>query len=157
MEGQSLDASSVNPQEITVEELDELVRDLFRQRATIEGMQAKVTDENKKLAELEAKAVKYLKALNRKEYKCPAGTISVNPKWRFNLPQGEENWAAFKEHLKREGLFDQMLSINSNTYNAYVNSRRQEAEEKGEFHWEIPGVPEGKLFEALSVRKGKGE
>ena len=141
---------------VTVADLDQLVEDIFQQKSKIEEMEAVTSEENKKLQALENKAVLYLEELGRDSYKSPAGSVGIQEKWRFALPKSEEDRVAFFSYLKEKGVFDQLITVNSNTYNSFVSKEWELAKESGEglsFH--IPGVPEPSLFKMLTKRKSK--
>jgi hypothetical protein len=129
---------------------------LGNEKDTIEQMERAVTEENKKLALLEAKAVAWLDELGRESYKHPRGSIGVNEKWRFNLPQGDENKAKFFNYLRERGLYDKYATVNANSYNSFLLAEWEVAKEEGRgMEFSVPGVPEPKFFRALSTRKGK--
>lgn len=143
-------------QGITVQELDQLVAELFEQRQKIEAMEEQVTTENKKLAFMKSKIVDYLKELGREDFKSASGSVSVKAQWRVNLPKSEEDRAAFFAHLKDRGIFDSMITVNSNTLNSYFREEWEAAQESGDaMNFKMPGIGEPKLFEDLYVRKGK--
>jgi hypothetical protein len=141
---------------VTVEQLDAIVEKIFEQRTKIEEMGKLVTEENKILAKLEASAVAHLEELGRESYKAPHGTIRINEKWRFNLPQSDEDKALFFEYLRERDLFDKYATVNSSSYNSFLNAEWEIAREEGRgMEFKVPGVPEPKFFRALGVTKGK--
>jgi hypothetical protein len=140
----------------TVKELDELVEQIFAQREKIEEMDAAVTVENKILAALEKKAADWLDELGRDKFQSPKGTVYVQEKWRFNLPQTDEDKKLFFDWLRAKGIFDKYATVNSNSYNSLLLAEWEAAKEAGEgMHFSVPGVPEPKFNRLLGVRKGK--
>lgn len=140
---------------ITVEDLDALVAELFKQRAICDSMSAQWTEENKKLAAMQAKVTTYLKELGRKEYKTPEGGLSIVQKWQVTLPKGEENRTKFFNYLKEQGVFDSLISVNSNTLQSYYKTEFENAKAQGNFEFELPGLGPATLHETITMRKAK--
>lgn len=147
--------SEVSP-EVSVAELDQLCQDIADMRVKIAEEEAKITPLNKRLAEMEIKAAAYLDALGRDNFQSKAGTIYMNESWRFNLPKTDEDKKAFFDYLRAQGLYDKYATVNSTSYNSYLNTEWEVAKQEGrgmEFH--IPGVPEPTLFRKAAFRKAK--
>lgn len=137
----------------TVAEFDSLVNALFDQREKIKKMNEALAVENQALDAMEQKLVLWLDQLKREKYQHPRGTIFMREMWRWNLPEGAENKEIFYRHLKDRGLFEQMATIHSSTYNAFLKAEWDAAKERGEgFDFKLPGVPEPKLYRALGTR-----
>jgi len=139
---------------VTVEELDALVLAINTQRHKIEEMEAAVTVENKVVAALEAKAVEYLEALGRDSYKSPFGSLSIRESIRWNLPTGPDQWKALFQHFKETGIYEGMVTVNSQKLNSWAKKEMEVATEEGrgmDFH--IPGLEQPKIHRSLAFRK----
>lgn len=140
--------------EVTVAELDTLVKLISEQRAVIEEADRITASMNIELARLQGKVVQYLKELNRDNYKSPHGTVSVKQNWRVNLPQTDEDKKALFEHLRERGIFDRYATVNSQSLNSLYMADWAAATQEGRgMDFRMPGIGEPKLFEALSYRK----
>lgn len=140
--------------EVTVQELDTLVLAINTQRNKIDEMDAALTVENKVLASLEAKAVEYLEALGRDNYKSPYGALSIRESIRWNLPSGPDQWQRLFHHFKETGIFDGMITVNSQKLNSWAKKEMEVATEEGrgmDFH--IPGLEQPKMHRSLAFRK----
>lgn len=141
--------------DVTVAELDELCKNMKEQREKIALMEEELTSENKKLAVLEAKAVEYLEQLGRENYKSDFGTIGFRNDWRFNLPSSPEAWSQLFSHFKAKGIYDGMITVNSNKLNSYAKEEMKMALESGEImDFKIPGLEPPKSYKKLTFRKG---
>lgn len=151
-----MDATPRPGQGITVQELDNLVAELFAQREKIDAMEMAVTEENKKLSAMKTKIVAYLKELEREDFKSAAGNVSIRSTWRVNLPKTEEDRAAFFTYLRERGIFDAMVTVNANTLNSFYREEWEAAQQSGDaMNFTMPGIGEPKLFEDLNIRRGK--
>lgn len=154
-EAQGASPDAAPQSEVKVRELYELVEQVRKQEEVVDEISSKLSAENKILNEMKMRAAGYVRELGQDEFRTPMGTIRLSSKWRWNLPESEEAWNEFKAHLQAKGLADKLLSINSASYVAYLNSLRKEAIEMGNPNWEPPGVPQGKMFETVSIVKGR--
>lgn len=124
---------------------------------------ADLRDEEKAAAEIKAEISQKLEAKEQRvleilmensltNYKAPDGTMSLSFRLSARLPHGEER-VKFYEHLKAQGKFDELISVSSPTFNAYVKEQFELAQEQGLGEPEIPGVTEVKTLPRLSFRR----
>lgn len=142
--------------DVTVRELDVLVEDL-KGLELAKDAAAKVTTElNKKIAQVEGRIVHYLKDLDRDQYDSPHGKLTIRPKWRVNLPKGQ-NKLEFFEYLRERGIFEEYATVNSNSLNALYMADWQDAQKRGEgMTFTMPGIDAPTLFESLDFKLKKG-
>lgn len=139
---------------ISAKALDLLAQAMFEQRAKIDEMSAKVTEENKSLMSLEAKFASHLKELDRKSYASPHGTVSLTERWSYKLPHDDEARTQFFDYLKELGVYDRMVGVNAATLTSFCKKQQEAADEEGKgFDFKIPGIEAPKLFETVSMRK----
>lgn len=142
--------------EVTVKELDELSKAIFQQRAVIEEKEAVVKEANKVLQQLEMKMAAHLKELDRDNYKSAYGIISRSERVSYRMPQTDEDRAAFFQYLKDIGAYERMVSVNSQTLNAFAKEQQRIADEEGHgFDFKIPGLGQPSVFETVIVKRAK--
>lgn len=142
--------------EITVDAIEGMAKSLKELREEIDADKAILSEKNAALDELENKIVLTLKELGKTSYRSEYGTVSRNEKWRVNLPATPEDRAEFFEYLKNKGLFENMITVNSNTLNSYYMKEWEQAkggDPEEALNFKVPGIGEPKLYEALSFRK----
>lgn len=141
-------------EKVTVSDLDALVEKIFQQRQKIEALGEETTKLNLELAKMKEQMVLFLKELGREKYATPLGTVSIKERWSVTTPKSPEDRAAFFNYLKEKGLYEELVSVNSQTLNAFFRSEWDAAIEKGEaMTFKIPGLDNPKLFQDLSIRK----
>lgn len=139
-------------------ELGKLVEAIFDQKVKIEKMEDALTLENKALAALEQKAVAWLEELQWDKFTHRRGTISINEKWRFNLPATDADKQAFFNYLRERGLYDKYATVNANAYNSFLLAEWEAEKQAGRgMDFAVPGVPEPKFFRALSTLKARSK
>ena len=141
---------------LTLADLDQFVKDLKDKRAEADTAKEALSEINKSIAQLESKAVALLKELGRKNFTSPSGTITVEQKWRVNLPTSDNAKMELFEHFKSRGIFEKYATVNSNSLNSLYLSDWEEAKKEGRgMEFSMPGVDAPKLHEALKFIKGK--
>lgn len=141
-------------QSITVDQLTrqcQKIADLRWEESQLSMTKKKVTEE------LELAEKEMLEMLNQsglKNFKSPVGTVSISHRTSVKTPKTEEDRQAFFEYLKSKGLYDTMISVNSATLNSFYKAEFEEAKERGDDDFEIPGIKEVTIDQNLSFRRG---
>jgi hypothetical protein len=96
---------------------------------------------------------------NMTAYKGPAGTgtVIVSSRTSVKTPKTPEEKELFFSWLKQEGLFDNMISVNSMTLNKLYKELFQKAQEAEDIDFidrGIPGIGKPVVTPAISYRKG---
>lgn len=154
-------ASPASPVTITVADLDALIVKYF-DILQIDKIKAELalTTVNKEIGSIESKLVTYLKALDRREYKHPRGTVKVVNKWRVNGPQTDADKAALFAWLKERGIYDKYATVNVASINALFLAEweaMKKADPEAALTFNMPGIGAPKLFEALGKKRGNEE
>ena len=141
---------------VTVEEFEGLVDTIAKQRDVCDGKKEELKEENRKLAVLEEKAVLLMKKLGRTNYKGLSGTMYIGHRLSVKVPAGDENRSKFFDYLKGKGIFDRMITVNSNTLNSYYKTEHEKAEADGKLsEFKIPGIDEPTIVERLNFKRSK--
>ena len=140
-------------QNVSVEQFDGICKATFEQRLVCEEIEAKLSEENKKLEELKNKLVKLLEATNRDSWKSPYGTVSRVERTSITMPKDPESKEKFFAYLKNKGIFENLITIHSQTLNSWYKQEKEVAESEGNFHFKVEGLPEPKTTYTLSMRK----
>ena len=82
-------------------------------------------------------------------------TFYTQNKESVRIPKDEESKAAFFEWLKEQGLFDSMISVNSQTLNSLYRAKSEEALKEGVLDFRIPGIDEPTTYKQLGMRRSK--
>ncbi len=138
---------------VTVEALDQLVKDLFAKRQEIEEETLKLTQMNKDRAEMEGRIAGFLKELGRDNFKTPDGTVGFRRVWSTTLPKTDEEKKALADWMKERNIYDKYRTFNSQAINSLFLQERDAAQKTGEFFTTLPGCGEPKMFETITTRK----
>ncbi len=142
--------------QVTALEFEQLCEALYGERAKYDVLKEQAKDQNSRVEKLEAQILSYLKAMGRDSYKSKLGTISKIAKRSWALPKSDEDRRAFFNALRLDGVFDGMISVNSNTMNAFMKEKFELAEAEGRSAaFAYPGIGEPSVFDSIRVVKGK--
>lgn len=133
------------------------MENLMKEYADIRGQLDDLHDEEKKLNEaklaVERKILSELKAVGNESYKSSLGTAYISTNLSYKIPKDEANRTALFDYLKKQGTFDTLITVNSQTFNAWCKAETQAAQEAGIFPFAIPGVEDPISYETIRFRK----
>lgn len=147
---------SVVPDDTTLQQMDELGQHLAALMRVKEEAQAVLDDASGKVEEQKKKLLAYLKHFNREKFEIPGvGTFYVRQQFSVKTPKSPEDRDAFFNYLKAKGAFDDMITVNHATLNAYYNAELDAAQQTGIENFKIPGLGDPTLYETINMRKAK--
>lgn len=121
---------------------------LRNEKAALETQVAKIQE---KLNPLTAELVKILETMDLKRFDGTLGRVNLVTINYVNSPKGETEKKAFFDHLKAEGIFEDMASVHHKTINSYFNEKYERAVAEGT-ELNIPGL---EVQQRVELRKGK--
>lgn len=141
----------------TLQEFEKICAQAFEIRAGIDVLEDRVKDEKKRLEEFENKIAAILEAHEKQSYQSAQGTVYIHEVTSFKLPEGAENKKLFFEHLKKKGIFEDMVSVHSKTLNSYCKKEMEAAIEQGNVTYKVPGIEDPVTIKDVRFRKAKGK
>lgn len=141
--------TSVSMQEFT--NLCNETWEMYRKVAE-ESERIKVLSE--KLNEMKSKVLAYMEHYELEKQHIPGyGTLSITNRFSVRVPKGDDKLKFF-EFLKEKGVFEDMVTVNSQTLNSWYKEQLEEQLNAGNPDWMAPGIGEAKLSKTLAFRKG---
>lgn len=145
------------PTQTTVKEVDTLCELYFVAREQIEEKKAALKEDEENLKKVEAKIIEFLNEYGKSSWKTDRGTLTRVERWSVTTPKSPEDKQAFFEYLKERGVYDDMISVNSRTLQAFYREEQEQAVRSGkvatELDFKIPGIDEPKMVQTLSRRR----
>ena len=129
--------------EISVVELRSKVDNWLRLKKEIKQIE-QATEEaiaplQKSLSAQEQELLSIMEAMDIKKFDGSIGKISVLETEYVNNPATEDDKKAFFDYLKKEGIFDEMVSVHYQKLNSFFKTKMQEAIDNQE-PLNIPGL-----------------
>lgn len=140
---------------ITVEEMNKKVEDIQAKEVEYEAAKEVSTKLGREVDRLYEEIGKMLLDLGQNSFKTPLGTISLRERTSFKVPKDEESRTEFFEKLKEMGVFDSMITVNSNTLNSFLKAEYESAKARGDdmVTYRFAGVEPPTISVTASLRK----
>jgi hypothetical protein len=139
--------------EVTLSSLNKLCAD-YKQACDEEAIKE---EELKKYTEakksIEYKILTILKEQNLPNFKTAMGTFSVKNNKSVAQPENIEEKRKLFDYLREQGIFEEMVNVNSRTLNSWAAKEVEAKEKEGVFGWAPPGLKVPTLHQSLSYRK----
>lgn len=141
--------------ENTLQEMEKLVEGLFNAKEALEQLAAQEKEIQTIRRELENKIMSKLKEVGNTTYVSKFGRASIKTSLSYKTPKDSEAKKKLFEYIKGKGddVYNSLLSVNSQTLNAWAKAENQNAADNGIFPFEIPGLDEPISYETISFRK----
>lgn len=146
----------VIPDDTSIAEMDQIGQDLAALEAVKDEAKKVLEDATKKVEAQKKKLLAYLKHFNREKFEVPGvGTFYIRSQFSVKTPKSPESREAFFSYLKNKGAFDDLITVNHATLNAFYNAELEAARESGVEDFKIPGLDDPTLYETVNMRKAK--
>jgi len=141
---------------VTMKEFERLGEGLFLRRKRKKILE----DELKKIREeeniIKKKILSFMDAYKKKTYEFGGlGKIIRSERLSWRVPKDNVSRHHFFSYLKSRGVFDELITVNSNTMNAFCKQEIEAKKEEGDFDFVIPGVGEYTRTEDIRIKEEK--
>ena len=137
------------------------VKDLEVQMARVRelrDLEAKAAEAKKEimsqLEQEESRMLALLTECDLDSFKCKFGMVYKSYRDSIRTPKTPEDKQALFDFLKKLGVFDDMISVNSMTLLSFWKEQMQLARDRGDEEFKVPGINEVTTNEILNFRKG---
>lgn len=142
-------------EKMDLSQFDNLCEEIFQQRARIAKLEEELDPEKKRLDELERKMLLIMEETDRDKIHVKGhGTLYIMNRFTVQTPKSLEDKRALFHYLSDKGIFDEMVSVNSQTLNSFYKTEMEQAIAEGNVDFKIPGVGDPVHSKKLCVKKG---
>jgi len=141
------------PNDVTLKELTFLCKMMKGYRESKKEAEDKVKEITKRLRDVEHKVLNYLEEYGMKNFSSEYGTVIRSKRYSVRQPQTPENREAFFGYLKEQGVFDELISVNSRTLTSWVRQEIEAKKDEGDCDFVPPGLDKPEITEQISLRK----
>lgn len=143
------------PETITIDDMKAQVALIDKLRREEDEVRKIHKNATSKTEEAEARMLAMLEASNLKNFRSDDGLVSVGYRTSVRTPKTPEDRKALFDYLQKIGVYDQMITVNSQTLNSFYKEELEKAKEAGADDFEIPGLNEVTIAPILSFRRSK--
>ena len=141
------------PKEITLKGLTDLCDNLIIAREAKDAINEELKIASEKISELEMKILNIMKENALPNFKGSFGTISIKNNKTIAQPEDMHSKIQLFDYLRSQGIFEEMVAVNSRTLSSWANKEIEAREKQGVFGWVPPGLKAPNEYQSLSVRK----
>lgn len=142
---------------VTIDDLEALGKEIEKKREEVKAKKKIYSEANEELELLEQRVLGVLKEAGKKSYTTEVGRITRVEQFRVSLPKGPEEWEKFFAYAKEKGVYEELITVNSNTLNSFYMQEWDNVKKNGlpedALSFSIPGIEEPKVRETISFTK----
>lgn len=138
---------------VTVQQLEGMIKEMYELDDQIGALEAEADKIKKVRDNTKARVLTIFQEFNKTSYRTGRGIIVRQKRFTVAHPKDPEKKAAFYGFLKEQGVFEDMVSVHSQTLNSWYKEQMDEAIKAGNVDFAVPGVDEPKMVETLVLRR----
>jgi len=142
--------------DITLDEFVSLVGSAYKQDAECKEMKKAWELEKSKLARQKTTILAYMETHKLPRFSSDYGLVVRRSEFSVKNPATPEDRQLFYGWLKEKGIFEDLVTVNSRTLNAFYKSEAEAAISDGvdEDDFKIPGLDSPSIYEKINLNKG---
>jgi len=137
----------------TIKMLQTLVSELWDVRAQIDSEKQILSMFNAQKEKLESLIIRAMQTSELERFDGDKCTVFRKSKSSVKVPASPQEKKQLLDYLKSIGMFDSMITVNSQTLNSWYNKEIEIARSNGKSEFQVPGIAEPTPYDDLSVRK----
>ena len=137
----------------TIAGLQTLCNSLLLARESKDAVAQELKNVQEAIDELEIRILNVMKENAMPSFKGEFGTISIKNTKSITQPASMEEKLKLFGYLREQGIFEEMVNVNSRTLSSWANKEIEAKEKEGVFGWVPPGLKPPETFASLAVRK----
>ena len=141
-----------NLDDVTLATMEDLANRGFELRKDIENNRKAEKALQDELRQVKGKLLSYLAHFGLNKYASKSGNVFTKKTFSVRVPKDDESRDQFFNFLKEEGIFGQLITVNSRTLNSLYNERLEQATEEGK-SFNMPGIEPPTMFEDVNFKK----
>lgn len=125
-------------EDVTLDAFEKLVDQCFELQAEIRELDLQRKEKNEVLNVLQEKVIAYLDKYKKKDHSGRKGNITVKVEAYPSVPKDPQKKKQFFWYLKEKGVFDDLITVNSQTLRAFYKEEQEMNKDNPDFN--IPGL-----------------
>jgi len=138
---------------VTLQELDQLIEQMYDEQLAVEAVKTRLDEVEAVFNNTKNRVLSIFQEFNKPSYRTGRGMVVRQKRFTVAHPKDPEQKAKFYQFLKDKGIFEDMVTVHSQTLNSYYKAEMEAAIEAGATDFEMPGVGEPKMVEILVLRR----
>lgn len=143
---------------VTLGQFEELCALACKQKAKVDELEDHAKKEDEKLKKLKTQIHNVFQKFGKKSYKSGSGDITLVNLETFLTPKTKEEKEALLNYMKSlsEDVYWAKIGVNHQTLQAFCKEEMNQALERGETTFRVPGVGEPTIIPQIRIKLSKG-
>lgn len=137
----------------TIQTLDRLCEKFADLKGRADALEDQAKSFRDMANEISAEIMALLTESKKTSWQTPIGNFILSNRFTVPTPKDPEQKQAFFSYLKQKGIFEDLVSVHSQTLNAWYRQELDAALDKGDVNFKVPGLEDPKYVQTLSIRK----
>lgn len=138
--------------EVSITDLKDRVDRLAILRADYQAEKSRLSGLNETIEDLEREITRIMETAGLERFDGEDVAVFLKEKTSVKVPRDNESRAAFFNYLREQGVFEEMISVNSQTLNSWWKQEVEALRLKG-LPDTVPGLDNVTTYYDISVRK----
>lgn len=140
--------------DINVQDFENLCAEVFALKQKHEAVEQELSKISEEMDAKKQKIMSIFDSMGKeKHFVGGLGTLYIQNRFAVSMPPDPGKKREFFDYLRKKGIFEDLVTVNYQTLNAYYKKELDAAAEEGNESFVIPGIGEPKLTKILAVRK----
>lgn len=141
--------------EVTLAQFENLLHETYKLQDQVEEKEREAAEIKKHLEDRKAKLLAVFQKFEKTSYRISRGLAVRQKRFNVQMPKEPGPRLAFFEFLRQRKVFDDMVTVNHNTLNAFYKAEMETAVKEGNMEFSLPGIGEPKYNEILVLRRNR--
>jgi hypothetical protein len=142
-------------EEFTMQDMTELCSKFAQLRDQKSDLEDQASEIGKQIAEIQQQIIEKFVEYGIPRFEGPFGTLSVVSGATYKQPETTEEKLKLFDYLKAQGLYEEMVKVDSRTLSSWATKEVEAKERDGILGFIPPGLTQPHEFMKLSLRKKK--
>ncbi len=153
VENTEFDFNSHN-EEVSLPEFQAICKSFVAQKNVCDEIEMALKKETEKLEEIKNKILEIMNKTGQDKFSVPGmGTVYLRTRATVTVPKEPDKRSQFFQYLKDKNIFDNLITVNSQTLNSYYKQEFEQAISDGNSDFKIPGIDEPYIIKSVGYRK----
>ena len=139
--------------ELTVKELDAMCAKFTELKDKLDKKKEELSELEKEAKAIEFKIIETLQSSDKKSWEGEFGKLGWVQRSSYKQPENMDKKLELFAYLRGKGIFNELVSVNSNTLSSWAAQEIKAHEERGEYGWLPPGIGEPSMSYYLRRQK----
>lgn len=135
-----------------LEKVVELVEELKSRKMAVKAHEEFLDTAKSAYAECEREVMAVLDAAGLDKFVGAGCSVALRTKSSWRTPKDPVAREEFFNYLREQKVFDSLITVHSQTLNAWANAEQEVAQAKGQFDFRVPGLEEPTEYKVLSLK-----